>query len=68
MGAPGSGILENLGRYAIKQRLGRLRRYLYLLVKLIDVVVALVPFHQVGIASNLLQNCIELSGGLGDPL
>src|SRR6266550_2430194 len=38
-------ILENHGHYAMKQCLGRLRCYLYLLAKLVDVVtVALLPF------------------------
>src|SRR4029077_19434364 len=62
-------ILENHGHYAMKQCLGRLRGYFYLLAKLVDVVmVALLPFRQVGITGDLVQNGIELSGRLGDPL
>ena len=53
----------------MKQCLGRLRGYFYLLIELVDIVmVALVPFRQVGITGDLVQNGIEFSGRLRDPL
>ena len=44
-------------------------RYFYLLIELFNIVViTLVPFRQLGVASDLLQNGVEFSGRLRDPL